>query len=192
MRLLRLATLVAAAMSLGAYPAVARQCDHRVAARGEAPGGRPVETTLSFNRLTDGEVIITFSVLNPDEVEGFTFGDFEGPHAPAAGRRLTSIQIRSAGREATISARVAGFYGGPASFVFSLATSRLPGVERQLVVGLGASGLQSVSITVRDSRNRHRALRASYSLGDYRESIRRVFLGCEGASRRNNGARPTR
>ncbi|MDT7540316.1 MAG: hypothetical protein QOE33_220 [Acidobacteriota bacterium] len=192
MRLLRVMVLVVIALILGIYPANAQQCEARVSANGEGPKGRLVETTLNFHRLTNGETFITFYVLNPDEIEGFTFPDFEGPHAPAASRRLTTIKIRSAGREAAISARVAGWYDRPNSFVFSLATSQLSGTERHLIRRLLTSELQSVSITVRDSRNRDRAIRASYSLDNYKESIRRVFLGCGGTSRHNNGMQRTR
>ncbi len=143
----------------------------------QTPAG-PADASLNLfcKEGAGGWIGLEFTVFKADEatpgaflqsIQAFHFDDFEGPGAPASGRRLTSLECRGGAGDCRIQVRQAGSYSSSLSGGFEFSTG-VPNTAagsglRRLLAALGKAGGAALAVTVTDTRDPGVTIRGEFS-----------------------------
>jgi hypothetical protein len=151
----------------------------RVQADGEAAaGGAPVAATvaLACHPAERGMLVWTLSVA----ARGLDFGfdAFEGPDAPAAGRRLGRIGVEGGLLQPRFATALAGYWRDGDRFVFELAAPAQGPSDAALLAD--SIGPQSIALVwqVDGDAGDGRRLEARFPLHDAAATVAEAMLGC--------------
>ncbi|MBN1531224.1 MAG: hypothetical protein JXA20_01040 [Spirochaetes bacterium] len=148
-----------------------------------APGsakGQPVDTVLRLICRTgpQGTVSLEYTVLRSDLIPFFGFDDFEGPGAPASSQELMEVEVSGPGGTVMEKGAAAGSYGNDSAFTFSMhamnsETGGVAAIARAI-----AGGASTITVTVRDMKNRASAIRTEFPATKAAEAVGGAVRGC--------------
>lgn len=149
--------------------------------------GRPTPVSVNFycdptaGKDMNGTVgfdvyLASIGVLHP-----FSFGDFEGPDAPARKRRLMQVTVvRKTEPVAAFSVAPSGWYPVADNFAFGVsALSREPRSTPMAILKALAEGADSLHIVITDSRDAKRKLAITVPVAGKRTEFKSLLSGLE-------------
>ncbi|MBE7421962.1 MAG: hypothetical protein HS110_05945 [Zoogloeaceae bacterium] len=158
----------------------------------EAPVlGLPCVVRLQFSATGDGGtardrgrgmLALAFSIAPVAPLKGFDFDYFEGPDAPAKGKKLMSVTIHKDGQRTTHWLAADGWRSADVAdgFVFGVA-DRLRGNPASGRLGKILAEMmrdaQHVEVAVVDGRHPATVLSATFSLADGKNALRELTAG---------------
>jgi hypothetical protein len=130
----------------------------QVWAIGDTPDGA-AHTRLSIQCYPGkrGYVAFDFAVRGAKSMKGFSFRDFEGPDAPARGKKLLTIIVQTEQNDIVIKTSVDGGLSGelsePDTFQFTFGLKGKTNGDVSALIRAIVGGASSISITVEDNRD---------------------------------------
>jgi|GEM_PF-2440419 len=151
----------------------------QTAAEGRGPDG-PFKSRLEIMCTTGqgGTLTLTYTVMNSKGLPSFHFDPFEGPDAPAALKKWTTVEVISSSGNEKRDVYVSGYFSTGKDFSFGLsALNRSPGDPHRIVRRI-AEGAERLTWEVRDSQNPRLVLRSEFPLAGAQALVKSTAAGC--------------
>jgi hypothetical protein len=151
--------------------------------RGEAALGKlrtPARLMLQCRPGMKGSISWMLEIEHASNLKGFNFGDFEGPDAPAAGKRLSELGIEGGLMHPQVSAAQNGYFHGdrPDSFVFEVTAAAAAASDAALLADAIGPGTSGISWTVTSARDVNLRIAAHFPADDASAVVRDASAGC--------------
>jgi hypothetical protein len=147
--------------------------------------GVPCSTRLKFictqdSNGTTGDLSMEFTISPSSKIPGFDFEYFEGPDAPAGGKKLMTITLNQGGRRTKFQVGLGGWFSAEIDdgFVFGSVTPTRAktGYMRKVVEGI-LDGAESVEIAVSDGNDPSKVIVATFPVATGKPSFQALMRG---------------
>jgi hypothetical protein len=138
----------------------------------------PAKLALQCRPGVDGTVSWELEVADASQLSGFAFGDYEGPDAPAAQKRLSTLEPDGGMLRYTLRSAAAGYYGSEGAFVFSIAAPANAASEVGLLAETATDTTKGYRWTVESARPDEPGLVATFPGDGARVALGDAMLGC--------------
>jgi len=151
-------------------------------AQGRTPSGQvPMKLEVRCRPGPDGVASIIFSVRGAQAIHTFTFDDFEGPDAPAAKRKLSTIRVVALRRDVSVTTSLTGSYLEDGTFAFNLSAPLVGRNEVKWLTDAIILGSLLVVVTIEDPRNAKRRIYAQFQASSAAVPVTNTMDGCTAA-----------
>jgi hypothetical protein len=152
-----------------------------------AAGTQETEATLRYKCAPGrrGNLIWSLEVPRAAELKAFDFRDFEGPDAPANGKRLSELALEGGLMQSRVATAQTGYFAAEPPDTFVIETSAPAGAAGELALLTDAIGAGTSSITwrVRGARDPDQVLLARFDGDGAAKALGEARIGCGPAPR---------
>jgi hypothetical protein len=147
--------------------------------------GVPCSTRLKFictqdNKGTTGYLSMEFTIAPSSKIPGFDFEYFEGPDAPAGGKKLMTITLTQGGRQTKFQGGLGGWFSAEVDdgFVFGSGTPTRTktGYMRKVVEGI-LGGAESIEVAVSDGNDPSKVIVVTFPVATGKPSFQALMQG---------------
>lgn len=147
--------------------------------------GVPCSARLKFictqdSKGTTGNVSLEFTISPSSKIPGFDFEYFEGPDAPAAGKKLMKITLTQGGRQTRFQVGPGGWFSAEIDdgFVFGSGTpTRTKTGDMRKVVGGILGGAESIEVAVADGNDPPEVIAVTFPVATGKPSFQALMRG---------------
>lgn len=138
----------------------------------------PAKLALECRPGVDGTVAWAMEVADAAQLSGFAFSDYEGPDAPAARKRLSTLEPDGGMLRYTLKSAAAGYYSADGAFVFSIAAPANAASEVGFLAETATDTVKGYRWTVQSTRADEPGLVGTFPGEGAHVALADAMLGC--------------
>jgi hypothetical protein len=151
----------------------------KVIGHGMTPDGMyQTMLTLQCKPGKDGLISFVYLISGANEIQGFTWKDFEGPDAPASKNKLGRIKVLAPTGTITFQKELTGYFANPEAFAFEFSVPANQKSDVTQAIEKIINGAGTISYCVQDNRYPMKSICTDFSARKASKPVEETMRPC--------------